>query len=324
MKKIPKENLKEELDQEGIQSGPLELRLYVKCAQTKPEDILLNEFGKTDLRLIGKKLGLVRVNKISDINELIKYVLIQLGFYLPEQVNGVSEYTKILETYKSALRNQPKSEHSLFITKTFVLLEKILKDLIYFYSLLFWKEITKIDDQRDIVESVNQKLKSEFSIEKDVTLLGLGQLIGLLKKMNKYCSENLQVKKKLKSELGRAIIFPSEYISSLAKLNDNRSKFTHDVDSEVLLKNELNPEEIIVESIRIIRKLVEKKIYPIAFRTIKEITNEYNVSYCEIIDEFGNQFPVFSEEMLEPGKTGFLISKTEKIAVNPVVVQKYW
>ena len=72
----------------------------------------------------------------------------------------------------------------------------MLKDLIYFHSFLFWEDITIIEDLRDRMESVNEKLKSDFSIDKDLAMLGLGQLIGLMKKMNQYFSENLKSKTK--------------------------------------------------------------------------------------------------------------------------------
>ena len=98
-----------------------------------------------------------------------------LGFYLPEEIKGISEYVRILETFKGQLQNQPKSEYSVVITKTYILTEKMLKDLIYFHSFLFWEDI---------------------SIDKDLAMLGLGQLIGLMKKMNQYFSENLKSKTK--------------------------------------------------------------------------------------------------------------------------------
>lgn len=324
LEKIPKKVLKKELENEGFQSGSLELRLYGKCVMGKPEEILANEFGKTDLRQIGQKLGLVRVSKISDIDELIKYVMLQLGFILPEKVTGVLEYIDNLENLKIELQNRPKSEQIGIMNRVYIITEKILKDLIYFYSALIWEDILNIGDRNEMIEHTNSHLKSELSIENDVSRLMFGQLLGLMKKMNNHVTNNQKFKKIHNTKLGRSQLFPKEEISILGVINDNRAKFTHDVDSSIISKNLLTPKQIIEDLLKFGKKLRDKKIYPIAFRILREVTNEYNISYHEILDEQGNQIKVFSNEFLDVGKSGFMINKTDNVAVKPIIVTKFW
>lgn len=323
VKNIPKETLLEELEREGYQSGTLELRLYAKCVWSKPEDILSNEFGKTTIREICKELGLVGVNKISDLSELIKYLLLKIGFTLPEHVTGISEYISSLQSLKNSLQYRPKSDYLAIMPKVYQMTERILKDMIYFYSAIRWESILDSEDRMDIFENMNKKIKEEFQIEREVPRLSFGALIGLMKKMDSSIEHDKTIKKAIQKKLHRTQLFPSKEISLLAKINDNRAKFTHDVTGEIPRIN-LSPEYILDELLNIAKKLQEKTIYPLAFRTIKEVTTEYGISYYEVIDEFNNLIALFSTNGLETGKMGFMISNTDKVAVKPTIVEKYW
>ncbi len=324
IEKIPKNQLEEELKQEGLYSGPLEHRLYGKCVKSKPEEILSNEFGKTDLRKIGEKLGLVRVNKISDIKELIKYVLLQLGFSLPEKIIGISRYIQNLELYLSEIETKSKTEILAIMPNVYLDTEKILKDLIYFYSAIIWNDVLESEDKEDMIESANKRLKSESVIERDISRSSFGQLFAVLKKLNNYTESNPNIKKLLKNKLGRSQLIGTHEISELGIVTDNRAKFIHDVSSNPIPKMLLTPKEIINSLLKVTKKFIDKKIYPTSFRTLKEITNEYGIQYYEILDENNNEIQVFTDEYLETGKTGFMISKTKQVVVNPIIVIKFW
>jgi hypothetical protein len=57
-------------------------------------------------------------------------------------------------------------------------------------------------------------------------------------------------------------------------------------------------------------------------RIIAEISDDYGKKYSRVVDENGEEWTVYSDEWLESTIPYFMHSKTNPIAVNPVLVQK--
>lgn len=325
MDELPDEALDNELRTDGYTSGPIRSRLVGMTIITPPESILEKIFGLPDLREIGKNLGLVRIDKISNKTELIRYLLIRIGFSMPKRIEGISQFIKILEGYGNQVKNNtPPEKLTGIMTSVYIETEKILKDLIYFHTSCFWPESTESGNREKILDLVHKKIKKEFDEGRDIPRLTFGQLIHLMKKMNKYVDEKNNIKKIVQDELDRSELFPSTDLDILLQINDNRARFTHN--SEISQQNEniFTPSEIIEKLLKIAKDFQIKKTYPTIFRVLREITNEYNVSYLEATDENGNSWTVKTNDWIEPGTIGFMHSKTDVIAVFPLITTKFW
>src|SRR5207245_530454 len=110
MNEVDQDALEKELQTEGNTSGPLRSRLVGMTVVTPPESILDKMFGLPVLRRIGKNLGLVRIDKISNKSDLIRYLLIKIGFSMPKRTEGITQYIRILDGYLNQGKNITSSE----------------------------------------------------------------------------------------------------------------------------------------------------------------------------------------------------------------------
>lgn len=324
LENIPNDDLDNELKREGFRSGPLRERLYGKCIKTPPDSILDKQFGISHLKRIGRKFGLVNLNKISNKDELIRYLLIRIGFTLPLKIEGVVDYISILKSYKTQVEKAMKDDVIAGImNNVYVASEKILKDLIYFHISCFWPEINEQDDRDGMIVLARKKIIEAFD-ERDFTGPSFGQLVYVMKKMNKFVSENNKNKRTVRKLFGRTHFFTPKVVERLIIINKNRAQFTHDSKPSQQIEILLRPMAIIDELINIAEKFHIKKIYPIAFRVTREITNEYNISYSEAVDEDKQTWIIQIKDGLEPGEIGMMYAKTEGIAIEPPLIIKFW
>jgi len=68
--------------------------------------------------------------------------------------------------------------------------------------------------------------------------------------------------------------------------------------------------------------LRSENIYPTVLRITREISDEYGRGYAKGIDESDNIWTIYTGEWLDPERQYFMYSKTNPIAVHPVLVQK--
>ena len=94
-KKFKKEDLEPELKH---YQGDYPTNLLAYCAKESPKDILDRLIGGIpDLRNIAKSLGIPAAKMIESKDELIKLILLRLGFNIPSNIVGMSQYRKFLD-----------------------------------------------------------------------------------------------------------------------------------------------------------------------------------------------------------------------------------
>jgi hypothetical protein len=57
-------------------------------------------------------------------------------------------------------------------------------------------------------------------------------------------------------------------------------------------------------------------------RISKEINDEYGKSYAECVDENGDKWLVYTDEFPTTAEAYFFFSKTQGIAINPILIEK--
>lgn len=324
LKKTSHDALDYHLREDGYASGPLELRLYGKCLVIPPEKILDHEFGMNDLREIGKNLGLVRLEKLTKKNLLIKYILLALGFITSTEISGISKFISDVEELQTKIESEKDPEKlSGLVMNVYVLSEKILKDLIYFHIAIFWSVVQQEEDKESKLALARKIIREEFKEKKDFSKPSFGQLVYLMKTMNNYVTNNPTRLKLIQNTLGRDYVFPPQELEHLIKINESRAQFSHDSSSSK--QNEfLSSNEIINNLISVAKQFKAQKIYPITFRIKSEVTNEYGTSYYEAISEDNKNWKILNKDWLAPGTMGMMYSRTDEIAVFPFLVIKYW
>lgn len=311
------------LKEEGYSSGPLEFRLYGKYLMTPPEIILNHEFGMNDLREIGKKLGLIRLEKVIQKDQLIRYLLLALGFTISTEISGISQYIRNLEESQNQCKTEGDSEKLRgLILNVFAQCEKILKDLIYFHIAIFWAGIQEEESNESKLSLARKFIRKELKEKKDFSKPTFGQLVYLMKNMNSYLVENSTRQKKFQEALSRDYVFSPKELEKLIKISESRGQFSHDTSR--ITHKPLSAVEIIKELISVAKQFESEKIYPVIFRVTREITNEYGISYFEAIGENNTRWNIKTHEWLTPGTIGMMFSSTDKIAVFPFLVTKYW
>jgi len=325
IKEFSEADLDSELSREGCVTGSFEMRVLEKCVRENPSKILDELFGFPMLKRIARNLGLIAVDKIKDRSELINIILLKLGFEIPPRLVGINSYREILENYKRQLESaelQPEQKIGI-MTSVYVETERILKDVIYFYIANLWREeIEEAYETEDMKEIADKIIQEEFKVEKRTDVLTFGDMISLLRRMNKHVEGEEQLRKKLVDDFKRPHIVLKQHFQTLDQISPYRSRFTHDKKkAEVDLKT---CTEIVSKLIALSSDLEEKRIYPYLIRVAREVTNEYGVTYLEAIDEKGGKWILKPEGWVRPGPEYFMFSEKNPIAVHPIVIEKFW
>lgn len=78
----------------------------------------------------------------------------------------------------------------------------------------------------------------------------------------------------------------------------------------------------IITNLKSFSDIIKKtNIYPNLIRLKLEITNEYGTKYFEAIDEYRNEW-IVEYQWLDPSKPYFMYSKTNPVAIDPIIIEK--
>ncbi|HML02651.1 MAG TPA: hypothetical protein VK487_04675 [Candidatus Bathyarchaeia archaeon] len=311
-------------------SGDFPTRLLEFCIKENPETILRKLFGVPELRKIAKNFGFV-VDKIESVDQITALVLLGLGFDVPPPLAGVTASLKSIQKLQKDLsESRDVGWRSGIMSRVFVEMERILRDLAHFYIAFLWRE--RLDDLRERVEEERKELtarqvklkvldvfvRRKFKITKPFERLGFGDLLNLLKIIDKWGQESTSLKRKMTRSFSRTRILEKKEIRLLDSISPFRSSFAHTKDYP--------GDEKCDEIIRLMEDLVERirssKISPLVMRVSREVRDEYGKSYAECVDENGDPWLLYTDEYLETSRPYFVYSKTPNIAVNPVIVEK--
>jgi len=303
-----------------------ELQVLETCIKEKPDQILDNWFGLADLWKIAEKLNLVSFEKIGK-KELIKVILLRLGFSLPVEMEGIEAYAKTLQSHQMKLEGaQIDSEQKTGImVDIFKKTESILKDLIYFYCAFFWEdEVEKFFYPEEKKNALDNRIRRAFEIQKDVSDMNLGPLISLLRQIESWLQKDSQTRGLMEKEFKRPNLLLKEHFDILNQTSPFRPLFEHNVKRK---KKEVDVEtcrQIVEKLLMFAKDLKEKEVYPEIIRITREVTDEYGRTYLQAIDEGGKDWLIKSASWLQPRFAYFMHSQTDPVAVQPFTVAKFW
>lgn len=309
-KEFKQEYLKPELED---YNGEYPHNLLAYCVKENPEKILNKLFGMPQLRNLAEKQEIFAAKTIKNNDELIKLILLKLGFRIPLRNVGISYYVNFY-TDIATEKNKPIEE---IMREVYIETEGLLRNLSYFYICWYGKKLINVKPE-DL-----DMLISELNISaKPFRLLTFGQYINVLRTLNARIKKNKTLNSKFSDDFGRDYIIPTNQMEILDKVSPYRSSFIHPEPNEEILDREKCFE--IISKFEDFSKVIEKEsIYPITFQINREVTNEYGTSYYEVSDDRGNELWIYKHGVwLNFNESYYMYSKTDLVAVNPIIIKK--
>jgi hypothetical protein len=312
-------------------SGDFETKVLEYCIMENPETILLGLFGLPRLRKIARKLGFVSSN-IGGSSELVSLVLRGLGFNVPPSLAGISKYIADIERYKKELsESREESNKSAIMSQIFVSAERAIRDMACFYISFLWKsrledlesdleeaELWGIESRTAKIKILDLFIRKKFGFDKGFERLGFGEFISLMKKVNNSVGKSETLNKRLSKRLDKDCILCEEEIKVLDSVSPFRACFTHAKD----YPSDEKCGEIAEVILGLLKKFQSSEKFPLVIRISREVSDDYGKSYAECVDENADKWLLYTSEYLNTTYPYFLYSKTPKIAVNPVTVEK--
>ena len=283
--------------------GDYDLRILEWCIKENPEKIM-RLFGVPKLRAIAKEFGLPAASMIKNEEELIRIILLKLGFSLPPIIVGIKDYQDFLSECSSRLEREESL--SGVMTDVYRETQMVLRDIAYFYIRFFWQ-------QGDVNEIIREKIG--LRDYKPFDKLGLGHFIELIRKLNAKIHEDKVLKEKFHDWFDRNRIIPGNFMGILDEVSPILAKAGRHERAE---RNECL---YALDKLINLSKAFEVGIYPRVIRITHEVTNEYGIGYFEAMDDRGDAW-VIEKKWLDPSKPYFMHSKTNPVAIDPIIIEK--
>ena len=304
----------------------LELRVLDKCVRENPDDVLRELFGRPQLLRIGRGLGLV---KISDLNneELVKIILLRLGFTLPPRVKGLGSLIREINDGRKKLSNPDLDEHAKkgIVVEALQIIEHVLKALVYFYTYFLWEDELTGADAVESKNTINEIIKREFGMARSGGLVKftLGMLKDLLWKLNERVATDNNLCQRVRSRLRREVIIPTTAIDLISQAIAISPRFKHADDKLNSLVLDLDScDHFLAYTADAFGTLKKEGVYPSAIRLKKEIHDEYGRTYIMAIDDEEIEWTVKTNMWLRAEKAYYMYSETNPVAVSPFIIDK--
>jgi len=299
--------------------GEYPLRVLEYCIKENPEKIL-KTFGTPHLRKVGDQIGIRAALIIGDEEELIRLILLKLGFNLPPILVGLNDFDAVLD--KCALRLKKRENLSSVMQDVYDETERVLQDLAYFYICFLWKIKTRLRKPEEIEADINRIVKNLKVSDKPFARLTFGELIKLIRNLNKELRRNKELKQELTKIFGTGCVLPKKWVKFLGEISKYRAPlYAHKKRAKVKPPNRKTCSNIISELKDFSRFLHQNEIYPRVIRVTYQVTDEYGTQYFEGIDDRGDEWTI-KYRWLDPSTSYFMHSKTNPVAVNPVIIEK--
>jgi hypothetical protein len=216
------------------------------------------------------------------------------------------------------------------MSQVFVSAEKTIRDMACFYISFLWKsrledieleleeEMRGIESRTAKIKTLDLFIRKRFRFNKGFERLGFGEFISLMKEVNNAVSTSETLSKRLSKRLDKECILSEEEIKALDTISPFRACFAHAKD----YPSDEKCEEILDVILGLLKRFQQTGKFPLVIKISKEVSDEYGKSYAECVDENADKWLLYTAEFLSTRHPYFLYSKTPKIAVNPVIVEK--
>jgi hypothetical protein len=321
--------LDSELKSEGLMIGSLELRVREKCLKKNPKEIIETFFGTgPNLIKLARRIDLVSLRRIHDKEELLQVILLKLGFIFPPRLDGLVSYMNELNRCRGQLEAGADDDLRRGAwNKVYSETERILRDLILFFFSCLWQSKLREYYKNEVkIAKLKEMIRVEFDLKKPFDILTLGDLSDLLSHVNKKIQSDLSFRRDVESVFKRTCIIPSKHLEKLDYVRSARTSLTGIHPSK---KKDADPKTAFLKLLEISRDWSspskQGRIFPSLIRVKEERTNEFGISHSIAIDERGDQWTLKKSGMwIRPEYAYYMLSDTELVAIEPILVEKIW
>ena len=169
------------------------VEIITETVREDPAKTLDLLFGLKELREIAHELGLHSANLIWEKKDLIRLILLSLGFKVPPVLRGIVVYQNSLD--ESIKRLERGERTTGVLVDVFKETERILRDIAYFYICALFD----IQGSPDAVERQIREVLLKLEVKlpsKSLGELTLGQYIQLLRTLNARVRKSRDLKEK--------------------------------------------------------------------------------------------------------------------------------
>lgn len=299
--------------------GDYSTKLLEYCIKHDPLEILTSLFGLPVLREITWQWKL-NTESSRDLTEVATLVLLKLGLNIPPELEGIDAYAKRVKQYEAEFMAVSDTKtRSGVMSRLYIEIERFLKDLVNFQVGFLWQEeISEFSEKDKIREILLKKVLKPIKKEKPVDRLTFGDLIHILRYLKTIAKKNRKLNSKVKKTFERPGILPDKSMSILDTISPYRTCFAHpeaypgsDVCTQVF--------SLAIELGEILKR---DGLYPTALRITRQIDDDYGRRYAEGIDENNHPWTIYTKRWLMPQKPYLMYSRTNPVAIDPILVQK--
>lgn len=300
--------------------GDYPLKILEYCILGNPEEILKN-IGAFGLREIAEELGVSAATKIKDESTIIRLILLKLGFNLPPILYGLKVFEELIN--KCSIRLKKNEPVSSLMSDIYGAAGTILLDLNYFYACYLWNIHTRQRRPNEIEFELTEIVRNLKVSNKPFLKLTFGEHVKFLRTLNLRVQKDSTMRTRFSEAFNRNSVVPQGLIKILDEISAKRSSLFAHKDIEQIIKrpNLRICKEIISKVEEFCKILREKEIYPHLIRITKQVTNEYGIQYFKAVDDFGNDW-IVEYSWLDPSKPYFMYTKTNPVAIDPIIIQK--
>ncbi|MCP8316319.1 MAG: hypothetical protein H3Z51_05590 [archaeon] len=287
--------------------GDFYSRLLAKCI-VDPYTLLKRAFGFPDLRALAVDLGMRGAQDAND-DELIKTILLCLGFSLPPVVFGLYGFKQFIDKCNRQLEKEIRIPQQL-VMDIYRETEGLLRDIVYLNLRLVWRN-----------EPIDDVIRNKLGLAnfKPFDKLGLGHFINIIRTLDAKVRKESQIRKLFVDIFGKDFLISKEVSNILDKISPMITEPRHKTEKE------LNKEDysLILQQLRqLVEKIETEKIFSPLITIQREITNEYGTKYFDAIDDAGERWIIPIGTYVEPGKCYYLISKSQGVPMEDAIVIK--
>lgn len=299
--------------------GDFDEKILEYCLENDPEEIFNDLFSLFTIQKVAKEMNIVNYKNCSK-KDLIEKVLYLYGFTTRTEIKGINYSIKTLNEAVSKIKFINICDEKEIIglgMSSFIELEKVLKDIIFFYSICLFGE-----KYRDFLEA---NVDKSLGGDKGINNLMLGRIIELINNINTFIRSNEDYIKKMKALFGReSIINNSDLGNYIKAIQCYRVSFSHSNSDKKLSAQELYDQAIqSTEKIRSFLELIRKKnIYPKTVYITQFIEDHYGRRFVFAIDEEGNHLKIFTQEKVDPRYIHYMHGKFNPVILEPILIPR--
>lgn len=252
---------------------------------------------------------------------MLRLVILKLGFNLPPILSGLVDFNDVLE--KSIQRLGKGEPVSGVMVDVYGETERVLQDIAYFYICFLWRIRTRARKPEEVEVAITNVVKDLRVSEKPFSKLTFGELIKLVRTLNKELRRNKNLKNELFKTFSRNNILPKKQMEILNEMSKYRAPlFAHKREKEATKRPDRKTCSEMVQKLKEFSRFInENKIYPKVIRVTYEVTNEYGTRYFKAVDDEEGEWTI-KYPWLDPSKPYFMYSKTNPVAVDPIIIEK--